>query len=52
VAKAARSLGLKVTVLEDARHPARWHEPKAGCVLVEKGSEPKEAVLRQVANRL
>lgn len=51
IAQAARSVGLKAEILEDAKHPAFWHE-STGCVIVEKAHEPKSAVLDQVARRL
>jgi signal recognition particle subunit SRP19 len=51
VAKAAKTLGLSVELLEDAKPPAFWHSQK-GCVLVAGAEEPKEAILKQLARRL
>lgn len=50
VFQAAKSLGLKAELMEDARPPAFWHLAK-GCVFVPK-SGTKEEVLKQIARRL
>lgn len=50
VFQAAKSLGLKAELEEDARPPAFWHTSR-GCVLVPKAGK-KEEVLKQIARRL
>lgn len=51
VAKAARSIGGKVT-LDDAAKPPRFWDQRKGRVLVEGAEDSKEEVLKQVARRL
>lgn len=50
IANAARSLGLKAELEEDARPPAFWHKSKGRVLVPKKGK--KEEVLRQIASRL
>lgn len=50
VFQAAKSLGLKAELAEDARPPAFWHQSR-GCVLVLKSGK-KEEILKQIARRL
>lgn len=49
IANAARTLGLKVELDEDARPPFGVHR---GRILVAKSPEKKEALLKQIARRL
>lgn len=51
IAKAARSLGLQVTMDDAAKPPAFWHA-RQGRVLVAGAEDPKEEILKQVARRL
>jgi len=51
IANAARTLGLKVQLDEDARPPF-GNGSHRGRVLIEKTQETKEAILRQIAQRL
>lgn len=50
IANAARTLGMKAELDEDARAPAFWHKAK-GRVLVAKSGK-KEEILKQIARRL
>lgn len=51
IAQAARTLGFKATLEDDARPPSAWHSRK-GRVLLDKPSDKKESVLKQIARRL
>jgi signal recognition particle subunit SRP19 len=51
IAQAARTLGLKVELDDTARPPRAWNASR-GRVLVAQPAEKKEALLRQVAQRL
>jgi signal recognition particle subunit SRP19 len=51
IAQAAKTLGLKAEIEEEARPPASWHS-KRGRVLVPKSKEKKESILKQIARRL
>lgn len=51
IANAARTLGFKVELEEDARPPAFWHSRK-GRVLLLRTDQKKEAILKQIAQRL
>lgn len=51
VAKAARSVGVQVTLDEAAKPPRFWDQRK-GRVLVAGAEVPKEELLKQVARRL
>ena len=50
IAQAARTLGLKPELDEDARPPSQWHSSR-GRVLLPKGAK-KEEILKQIARRL
>lgn len=51
ILQAARTLGLKPELEEDARPPLSWAGGK-GRVIIPKPKEAKESVLRQIARRL
>ncbi len=51
IAQAARTLGFKTELEEKARPPREWHKSK-GRVVLAKASDPKEAILKQIARRL
>lgn len=50
VAQAARTLGLKVEIDEEARPPAFWHSRKGRVIIPKNGK--KEEILKQIASRL
>lgn len=51
IAHAAKTLGYKVEIEEDARPPNAWYTNR-GRVLLTKPGETKEAVLKAIARRL
>ena len=51
IAQAARTLGLKAELDDDAKPPGSWHL-RRGRVLLDKPKDAKEAVLKQIARRL
>ena len=51
IAQAARTLGLKPELEDNARPPSQWFSQR-GRVLIPKTKDKKEEVLKQIARRL